>query len=93
MVRTGQRAVVWGAGSKGVTFLNALQARDPIGHVVDINPRKQGMYVAGTGQQIVAPEFLKEARPDVVIVMNPVYEDEIRRWVGELGLTPDLICA
>ena len=52
---------------------------------MDINPRKQGMYVAGTGQQIVPPEFLKYYQPDVVIVMNPIYESEIRQIIEGLG--------
>ena len=93
MARAGQRAVVWGAGSKGVTFLNALETQGRIAYAVDINPRKQGMYVAGTGQQIVPPEFLRDYQPDVVIVMNPVYEDEIRQFTGGLGLTPGFMCA
>ena len=90
---TGQRAVVWGAGSKGVTFLNALETQDQIVYAVDINPRKQGMYLAGTGQQVVPPEFLRDHQPDVVIVMNPIYEDEIRQTTGSLGLTPEFMCA
>lgn len=86
-----QRAVVWGAGSKGVTFLNILSNQDSIEYIVDLNPRKQGMYVAGTGQKIVPPEFLQEYQPDVVIVMNPIYEAEIRELTTVLGLTPELI--
>jgi len=93
MARAGQRAVIWGAGSKGVTFLNALETQDRIAYAVDINPRKQGMYVAGTGQQIVRPEFLRDYLPDVVIVTNPVYEGEIRQLAGGLGLTPEFVCA
>jgi SAM-dependent methyltransferase len=89
----GQRAVVWGGGSKGITFLNMLKIRDQIAHVVDINPRKQGNYVAGTGQQIIPPESLREYQPDVVIVMNPVYEREILQLTESLGLTPELMYA
>lgn len=84
---SGKRVVVWGAGSKGVTFLNILGIQDEIAYVVDINPRKQGMYVAGTGQRIVAPEFLRRYRPEIVIVMNPIYKNEIRRITNDLGLT------
>ena len=29
--------------------------------------------MAGTGQEIVAPEFLDEYRPDLVVAMNPIY--------------------
>lgn len=93
MAHAGQRAVVWGGGSKGVTFLNLLQVREQIPYVVDINPRKQGMYVAGSGQQIVPPEFLWGYRPDVVIVMNEIYRSEIARTAASLGLAADLICA
>ena len=55
-----RRVVVWGTGSKGVTFLNILQAQAAIEYAVDINPRKHGMYVAGTGQEIVPPELLRQ---------------------------------
>lgn len=93
MAAADKRAAIWGAGSKGVTFLNVLGARDIVQHVVDINPRKHGMYVAGTGQEIVPPEHLCDDAPDVIIIMNQVYEDEIRQTVEDLGLQPDLICA
>jgi len=87
----GQRLVVWGAGSKGVTFLNTLGIQEEIAYVVDINPRKQGMYVAGTGQQIVAPEFLRSYQPEIVIVMNPIYKNEIRQITNDLGLIPEFL--
>jgi hypothetical protein len=92
LTAAGQRAVVWGAGSKGVTFLNLLAQQDGIEYVVDLNPRKQGMYVAGTGQKIVPPEFLQDYRPDVVIVVNPIYAGEIRQLLADLGLTPEIQC-
>jgi len=88
-----QRVVLWGGGSKGVTFLNTLESEDQIDYVVDINPRKQGMYIAGTGQQIVTPEFLVEYRPDVVIVVNPLYQEEIQEQVKALGLDTELVTA
>jgi hypothetical protein len=28
--------------------------------VVDLNSRKQGKFIAGTGQQVIVPDFLKE---------------------------------
>jgi len=77
MVSENKKIVVWGAGSKGVTFLNILEMSGQIPYIVDINPHKQGMYVPGTGQKIVSPEFLQEFKPDVIVVMNPVYVDEI----------------
>jgi hypothetical protein len=86
MQQAGRRTLIWGGGSKGVTFLNVLGGDSGIEYVVDLNPYKQGQYVAGTGQRVVAPEFLREFRPTDVIVMNPVYEAEIAASVRALGL-------
>jgi len=87
----GHRAVVWGAGSKGVTFLNTLKPKNQIEYVVDINPRKQGMFIPGTGQRIVPPDFLREYQPDVVIVMNSIYKGEIQQFTKRLGFTPEFM--
>lgn len=81
-----KRTVIWGAGARGISFLNILGVREPITHVVDVNPRKHGTFVAGTGQEIVAPAFLRAQPPDVVIVMNPNYTAEIERSLADLGL-------
>lgn len=89
--RAGKRAVVWGAGSKGVTFLNLLKAWGQIDYVVDIHPRKAGMYIPGTGQQIVPPAFLQTYQPDVVLIMNPIYTDEIRAMSQALNVDPEFV--
>lgn len=93
MRRQDRRAVVWGSGSKGVTFLNVVQPEGAIGCVVDINPRKQGMFVAGAGQKIVAPDALSVYRPDTVIVMNPLYENEVSIALRRLGLDVEIVLA
>jgi len=36
-------------------FLNLVPAGAKIDVVVDLNPRKQGMYIPGTGQRVVCP--------------------------------------
>jgi hypothetical protein len=74
-----------------VTFLNTLKTKDHIDYVVDINPRKQGRYVAGTGQQIVTPDFLRDYQPDMVMVMNPIYKREIQQITKRLGLSTDFV--
>ena len=88
--KMGQKIVLWGSGSKGVSFLTTLELNREVEHVVDINPHRQGYYMAGTGQLIVSPEDLQEIRPDYVVVMNSVYVDEIRQTLAGLGLTPEL---
>ena len=89
----GQKAVVWGAGSKGVSFINTLKAAGQISHVVDINPRKQGKFVPGTGQEIVGPEALKDIDPDLIIIMNPIYISEIWETVKSMGLNCRILTA
>ncbi len=90
--RNGRRVVLWGGGSKGVSFLTGLGITlDDVQYVVDINPNKTGTFMAGTGQEIVAPQFLPEYKPDIVIVMNPIYRNEIRRDLKEMGLAPQVL--
>jgi hypothetical protein len=87
----GSRVVVWGAGSKAVTFLNVVPSARGIERVVDINPRKRGAYVAGTGQPIVGPDTLREDRPDTVLVTNPAYVGEVRQALAGLGIVAELV--
>lgn len=85
--------VLWGAGSKGVTFLNLVAPRRGDGSlvVVDVNPRKQGRHVAGRGDRIVAPEELWASEARSVLVMNPLYRSEVEQTVSELGLDAEVV--
>lgn len=84
----GQRTVLWGSGSKAVAFLTTLEVREEVDHAVDINPYRVGKFLPGTGQRIVAPAFLREYRPDNVVIMNPVYRDEIVRELARQRCEP-----
>ncbi len=85
-------AVVWGGGSKGVTFLNVLKNTGGIDYIVDLNPHKQGKFVPGTGQEVVAPGFLREHRPATVVVMNPIYLEEIGNEIESMGIDAVVEC-
>jgi SAM-dependent methyltransferase len=85
-----KRTVVWGSGSKAVAFLTTLGLKDAVEYVVDINPYRQGNYIPGSGQLIVPPSFLQSYQPDNVIIMNPIYEQEIRNDLEGMGLHPNL---
>jgi SAM-dependent methyltransferase len=87
----GNRVVVWGAGSKGVTFLNAIENGEHIHCVTDVNPHKQGRYVAGTGQEVLSPEETARLCPDTILVMNPIYRDEIWAKMSALGLDAEIM--
>lgn len=79
--------LVWGAGAKGVTFVNLL---DPAGRLVrglvDVNPAKAGRFAPGTGHPIVPPSALPAHSPANVILMNPNYLEEVRQTLLDLGL-------
>ena len=86
----GQKVVLWGSGSKGVAFLTTLGLCDAIEYTVDINPNKHGTYMAGTGQKVVSPATMKAYRPDLVVLMNPLYEQEVREELSQYGLAPQI---
>lgn len=87
------RAVIWGGGAKTVSFLNMLPAGEAIFHVVDINPNKQGLYIPGSGQEIVSPQFLEKYQPNVVILMNPIYKQEVQQKLNEMEVNALVINA
>jgi SAM-dependent methyltransferase len=90
-VADGRKTVLWGSGSKGVSFLTTLGVGDGIEYVVDINPYRHGYFMPATGQRIVPPSFLKDYRPDAVIIMNAVYREEITRDLEAMGLHPEVL--
>jgi SAM-dependent methyltransferase len=87
-----KKVVIWGGGSKSVGFLTHFNDIGVIEHVVDINPHMTGNFIPGIGIQYKNPEFLKNYRPDKVIIMNGVYEKEIGKMLNDMGLNPELIC-
>jgi SAM-dependent methyltransferase len=91
----GRHVVIWGAGAKGVMFLNLLRvsAGTGVDWVVDINPRKQGHFVPLMGQKIVAADCLLQNPPDLLVVMNPEYESEIRETIENMGIRCEVMSA
>lgn len=90
LLNRGQRAAIWASGSKCVSFLHSLNIENEVGAIVDVNPYRHGRYLAGSGKRIFPPEYLREYRPDVVIAMNSIYREEIRRDLHRMGLDPAL---
>lgn len=89
--RSGHRVAVWGVGSKGTTFLNWVPGAEGVSAVVDVNPRKHGGFVPGTGHRVVGPEELVAQPPDTVLVMNAMYAQEIRGSLRRLGIDADVV--
>ena len=88
----GGRIALWGSGAKAVGFLSTVKRDASISHIVDINPHKAGSFMPVSAHPIIAPETLTEVKPDLVIIMNPVYEKEISADISAMGLSPDIQC-
>ena len=88
----GLDVVVWGGGSKSTAFLTVVgSTAGEVSRVIDVNPYKHGMFTLGTGHPVVGPEGLAIQPPDLVVVMNPVYLDEITRDICELGMRAEIV--
>lgn len=85
-----RKVVLWGGGSKAVAFLATLQCPATVDLVVDINPHKQGRFLPGSGHRVVAPESLVNVQPDIILVMNPVYMEEIQSCLTSLAVKCEL---
>ena len=75
--KSGGRVAIWGTGSKAVALLGMLGTSVDSLHLVDINPNKHGTYLPGTGCEVHNPESLRSLSPNLVIIMNANYEQEI----------------
>lgn len=87
----GKHVAIWGGGSKGVSFLTTLGLTQEVRSVVDINPYKQGKFLPACGHQVIAPEALVDDPPDIVIVMNSIYVEEISKQLSELQINADIV--
>ncbi len=79
--------LVWGAGAKGSTFVNLTDPACQLIHaVIDINAKKAGGYIAGSGHPILAPDAIAGTGASEVLVMNELYLEEILAQLDTLGL-------
>ncbi|MDB5103950.1 MAG: C-methyltransferase [Fibrobacteres bacterium] len=88
--RAGKTIAGYGAAGKTNTLLNYCGIRsDFIDYTVDRNPYKQGRFLPGTHIPIMAPERIRETRPDYLFLgpwnlANEIMEQTayIREWGG-----------
>jgi len=84
---------IWGAGSKGITFCNLLDTDCQLGGLVDRHPRKVDRFIPGTGLKVISPLDLASTNVEQIIVMNPLYTEEIRYDLERAGVEVALIDA
>lgn len=90
----GKKIAAYGAAAKGNTLLNYVGIRsDIVSFVSDRNTSKQGKWMPGSRIPIVSEEYLRNARPDVVLILPWNLHDEIvsqleyvREWGGQFLL-------
>jgi SAM-dependent methyltransferase len=89
--RAGKQVAGYGAPAKGNTLLNYCGiGPELLPYTVDLNPRKQGLYLPGSRIPIHRPERIAETRPDYVLILpwNLRREisqqlDFVRAWGGK----------
>lgn len=90
----GQRVAGYGAPAKGNTLLNYCGVRtDLLDFTVDASPHKQGTWLPGTRIPVYGPDHLREAQPDIVLILPWNLKDEImaahgyiREWGGRFAV-------
>ena len=87
--KSNTRCIAWAAGARAVTFFNLFDLKEMIPFVVDINVKRHGKYIPGSGQQIVNPEFIIDYQAKLIVITNPTYAEEIKEQVWAMGLNPE----
>lgn len=83
---------LWGAGAKGGTFASLFDPdAQKLSCVVDLNPAKQGKFIAGSGHPILAPSHLTQRGIRNVIVMNPNYVPEVRELLARESIEANIV--
>jgi len=83
------RTIAWGAGARAVTFFNLFDVKEQISQIVDINKKRHGKYLPGSGQKIISPDEVVAINPELIIITNPTYAVEIKEHVHRLGIQPE----
>ncbi|MEM6454130.1 MAG: class I SAM-dependent methyltransferase [Acidobacteriota bacterium] len=82
----GRTVVGYGAPAKGNTLLNFCGVRsDLLRFTVDRSPHKQGHLLPGTRIPIHAPDAIREARPDRVLILPWNLRDEIMDQMADIA--------
>lgn len=76
--RANKKVVAYGAAAKGNTLLNYAGVRpDLVWAVADKSPHKQGKLLPGTRIPVLAPDYIKQSRPDYMLILPWNIKEEI----------------
>jgi 2-polyprenyl-3-methyl-5-hydroxy-6-metoxy-1,4-benzoquinol methylase len=78
--KAGKKVAAYGAAAKGNTLLNYCGIKnDLIDFVVDANPHKQNKWLPASHIPVVNEEYLKQTRPDFIIIFPWNLKEEITK--------------
>ncbi|UII33376.1 class I SAM-dependent methyltransferase [Fulvivirga ulvae] len=88
--KANKKVAAYGAAAKGNTLLNYCGVKgDLIDYCCDANIHKQGMFMPGSHISIMSPDYIKEDKPDYILILPWNLKDEItsdlsyiRDWGG-----------
>ncbi|TKK65014.1 class I SAM-dependent methyltransferase [Ilyomonas limi] len=87
--KAGKKVAGYGAAAKGNTLLNYCGVKnDLIEYVVDANPHKQNKWLPGSHIPVVNEAYMKESKPDYVILFPWNLKEEIMKqlcYIKEWG--------
>jgi SAM-dependent methyltransferase len=86
MKRKAPPLMLWQGASKTVGFTALLSDPSVISGAVDLSPQRHGKFLPGTGMSVHAPAELQRLQPGNIVLMNPLYLEEVTAQVRSLGL-------
>lgn len=79
----GKKVAVWCAGHFAFTVLSTTGIGEKISYIIDNAPFKQGHFAPASHVPIYGAEHFKEEPVDEIIILGPLYVDEIVREIKE----------
>lgn len=81
--KRGKKVAVWCAGHFAFTVLSVSELGNEIEYIIDNAPFKQGCFAPGSKVKIVSPNYYKDKPVDTIMILGPIYVDEIVKEIYE----------
>lgn len=81
VVADGKKIAVWCAGHFAFTVLSTAEIGEKVSYIIDNAPFKQGHFAPASHVPIFGVEHFKEEPVDEIIILGPMYVDEIVREI------------
>lgn len=78
-----KKIAVWCAGHFAFTILSTAGIGKSISYVIDNAEFKKGHFAPGSQVPIVGPEHFKENPVDIIMILGPIYVDELIKEIEE----------